>query len=250
MIALMLSLVVTIAAGVLSMELWGWLPTVSRWLIRLVTLSLPRERRALRRREFREELRGHYAERRVAGLAWTLRLAPICVWERASMITLERWGNRVGWCLTGLSLVYLGVSQPETLANTAQNTVLVGGLLHLYLRHNRSFYFVRSMFLVVVGVGAVHALAELAVARPFLVSEAFMEAALKTACALLIAWPTARLTRTRAIRAVWVAYPIGLVIPALLASSSNVPPMTLITGAILSAIAAYSSRGIHRLRQG
>jgi hypothetical protein len=84
MIAWILSVAVMIVAGVLSLEFWGWLPTLSRWLVWIATLSLPRERRALRRREFREELRGHYDERRIAGLAWTLQLALICIWERAT----------------------------------------------------------------------------------------------------------------------------------------------------------------------
>ncbi len=84
MIAWIFSIAVMIVAGVLSLEFWGWLPTLNRWLIWIATLSLPRERRALRRREFREELRGHYDERRIAGLAWTLQLALICIWERVT----------------------------------------------------------------------------------------------------------------------------------------------------------------------
>src|ERR1700722_1160332 len=234
-----------VVAGGISMELWGWLATLTRWVFWLITLSLPRERRALRCTEFREELKGHYAERRLAGLAWTLRLAPLCVWERVSAITLKRWGRLVGWGLTGLFVVYLNISEPDTLTNISQNSVVVGGLIYLYLRQNRSFYFVRNMFLVVMSLGTVHLLAELVFARP-LVSESFMQAALQMACALVIAWPLARLVRTQKISVFWQAYPYGLLVLAGV-SSSNSLFLTAVTGTLLTAIAAYGVSGFHQL---
>jgi hypothetical protein len=251
--ALILSVVLMVVAGVLSLELWGWLPALSRRVIWLATLSLPRERRELRRREFGEELKGHYAERRVAGLAWTLRLTPICAWERATSLTLRR--SHLAW-LTALSAIsYVIVVDPQALAasQASQNVVVLGGLCYLYWRHNRSFYFVRNMLVVVLTIGSVHALGEhlaAPIVRPFLVSEGVMQAALQTAYALLIGWPLARLVRLRALRVLWLCYPFNLVMVALIASASNGEALlAAITGALITGIAAYTSRWIAGLRR-
>ncbi len=80
----MKGILVGIFSAVLGIEVWGWLPIVSRSLIWIETLCLPQERRALRREEWRGELEANYAERRIAGLLWVLRLAPLCLWERAT----------------------------------------------------------------------------------------------------------------------------------------------------------------------
>jgi hypothetical protein len=249
MMALILSVALMVAAGILSLELWGWLPALSRWVIWLVTLSLPRERRTLRRREFGEELKGHYAERRVAGLAWTLRLTPVCFWERATSSAL-RWRAAGLMVLSAVSFIVLDPQALGAVEAYSEEVVVLGGLGYVYVCHHRSFHFVRNMLAVVLTVGAVHMLGErvaVPLVHPFLVSETFMRAALHAAFALVIAWPLARLVRRRVMRVLWLLYPFGLVMVALIATADGEAVLAAFTGALISGIAADTARRIARL---
>jgi hypothetical protein len=50
------------------------------------TLSLSRERRNERRQEWFSELATEFDDRRLTGLVWTIKLAPVCAWERSTSI--------------------------------------------------------------------------------------------------------------------------------------------------------------------
>jgi hypothetical protein len=82
--SLWLAILVAVIAGMICLEIWGWLPFLSRGVIWLGTAPLPRSRRHERRKEWYEELKAEYDGTRLAGLAWALGLLPICAWERAT----------------------------------------------------------------------------------------------------------------------------------------------------------------------
>jgi hypothetical protein len=71
-------------AAIVSAELLGVVPMLTRAVIWLETLVLPRARRAERRREYIAEFEGHHRKRPLLGLLWALGLVRICVWERAT----------------------------------------------------------------------------------------------------------------------------------------------------------------------
>ena len=74
------TLVKAVLVSLLVRELWGWIPTLSRSVIRVVTLLLPRDRQA-RREEWLAELYVSFDEHRIAGLIWTIKLGGICLYQ-------------------------------------------------------------------------------------------------------------------------------------------------------------------------
>jgi hypothetical protein len=72
-----------ILAGVVGVDVWGFLPVLGRAIIWAGTLCLPRARREIRRREWGAELES-YDDRRVSGLVWAICLLGVCAWERAT----------------------------------------------------------------------------------------------------------------------------------------------------------------------
>jgi hypothetical protein len=77
----MIAPLLTVLLSLLGRELWGWLPTIARAVIWLITLPLPRKRRARRREEWAAHLHDEFDERRLAGLFWVLQLSRVCVLE-------------------------------------------------------------------------------------------------------------------------------------------------------------------------
>src|SRR5580693_9819938 len=120
----------------------------------------------------------------------------------------------------------------------AQTTVTIGALVYLYLRHNRSFYFVRNMFMIAMGIALVgYAVFPTAPPR-FMPEWGFIDPvsaftgmhltgmhvphasttsallnlyaavpSMHVAFALMIGWTLARLVRWRVLKVLWVLYP-------------------------------------------
>ncbi len=109
----------------------------------------------------------------------------------------------------------------------------VGALIYLYLRHNRSFYFVRNMLMIAMAIALV-AYAVFPTAPPRHPEWGFVDPvsdftgvhvartradesalfnpyaavpSMHVAFALLIGWPLARLVRPRPLRSLWMLYP-------------------------------------------
>src|ERR1700691_5177658 len=138
--------------------------------------------------------------------------------------SVEAWASGSKALMDFLSWLYVN----------AQTTVTLGALVYLYLRHNRSFYFVRNMFMIamlialvgyvvfptapprfmpewgfidsvsdVTGVGLSHTSASLsALFNPYAAVPS-----MHVAFALMVGWPLARLVRWRVLRVVWFLYP-------------------------------------------
>ena len=155
----------------------------------------------------------------------------------------------------------------------AQTTVTVGALVYLYLRHNKSFYFVRNMLMIamaialvgyvvfptapprfmpewgfidsvsdVTGVHVSHASASLsALFNPYAAVPS-----MHVAFALMVGWPLARLVRWRVLRVVWFLYPFLMAF--VIVATANHFITDALLGALTAAVAAYGARWLARAR--
>src|SRR3984893_15279801 len=112
----------------------------------------------------------------------------------------------------------------------AQTSVTIAALLYLYVRHNRSFYFVRNMFIIAMALALVGYIVFPTAPPRFLPEWGFIDTvdhlthvnvsdssasmsalfnpyaavpSMHVAFALMIGWPLARLVRTSAARVLW-----------------------------------------------
>jgi membrane-associated phospholipid phosphatase len=157
----------------------------------------------------------------------------------------------------------------------AQTTVTIGALVYLYLCHNRSFYFVRNMFMIamvialigyivfptapprfmpewgfsdsvsdVTGIHVSHSSASLnALFNPYAAVPS-----MHVAFALMVGWPLARLVRRRALRVVWFLYPFLMAF--VIVATGNHFITDALLGALTAGIAAYGARRLAQARPG
>jgi hypothetical protein len=155
----------------------------------------------------------------------------------------------------------------------AQTSVTVGALVYLYLRHNRSFYFVRNMFMIAMlialvgymvfptapprfmpewgfidsvsdftGVRISHASASMsALTNPYAAVPS-----MHVAFALMIGWPLARLTRRRAVRVAWFLYPFLMAF--VIVATANHFIFDALLGAATAGVSAYGAAWLARAR--
>jgi hypothetical protein len=130
--------------------------------------------------------------------------------------------------------------------------ITIGAIIFLYLRHNRSFYFVRNMFLLAIAgalalvlvvpqLGTVHSSST--ALSVFISRDA--SAAFTVTVALLVGWPLSRLTRLPVTRALWFVYPFLVTYPLV---SSPASIFNVLLGAALAASAAYGASSLARSR--
>ena len=153
----------------------------------------------------------------------------------------------------------------------AQTSVTVGALAYLYLFHNRSFYFVRNMFLVAMGLALVgYTLFPTAPPR-FMPEWGFYDAvsdftgvrhdsvtadalfnpyaavpSMHVCFALMIGVPLARLSRHRVTRVAWGLYP--LLVTFVIVATANHFLADAFLGAVTAGIAAYAAAWLARAR--
>lgn len=176
--------------------------------------------------------------------------------------SVQAWSSTHHWVIAVASWLYLN----------SQFSVTFGALFFLYLFRNESYYFVRNMFMIAMGValvgyvvyptapprlmsqwgfsdsvsnytgvsesqGVVSALTNLYAAVP----------SMHVAFALMIGWPLARLVRSRALRAFWAVYP--LLITFVVVSTGNHFILDAVLGALTAAISAsFAHRLLARAR--
>ncbi|HXB63508.1 MAG TPA: phosphatase PAP2 family protein [Solirubrobacteraceae bacterium] len=160
----------------------------------------------------------------------------------------------------------------------AQTTVTVGALIYLYLCHNRSFYFVRNMLMIAMAIALVgYAVFPTAPPR-FMPEWGFFDPvadvtgmridtghggggtgatltnlyaavpSMHVAFALLIGWPLARLVRWRALRILWLVYP--LLIAFVIIVTANHFIIDALLGALTAGVSAYGALWLARARPG
>lgn len=155
----------------------------------------------------------------------------------------------------------------------AQTTVTVAALLYLYLRHNKSFYFVRNMFMIAMAIALV-GYAVFPTAPPRFMPEwgfvdtvsdftgvhvshasASMSAlfnpyaavpSMHVAFALMIGWPLARLARHRVVSVLWLLYPFLMAF--VIVVTANHFLFDAFLGAVTAGISAYAASWLARAR--
>jgi hypothetical protein len=158
----------------------------------------------------------------------------------------------------------------------AQTTVTVGALAYLYLRHNRSFYFVRNMLMISMALALV-GYAAFPTAPPRFMPEwgffdpvsAFTGVRLQTthggtgmttaltniyaavpsmhvAFAFLIGWPLARLVQWRVVRVLWLLYPLAIAF--VIIATANHFILDAVFGAMTAGLSASGARWLAHAR--
>ncbi|MDX6676844.1 MAG: hypothetical protein QOE31_896 [Solirubrobacteraceae bacterium] len=165
------------------------------------------------------------------------------------------------WLLDATSWMYIN----------AQTSITLGALVWLYLRRNRSFYFVRNMFLVTFGVALIgYAVYPTAPPR-FFPEWGFFDAvsdftgvpqdsvtinnlfnpyaavpSMHVAFALMVGVPLARLVRWRALKIFWATYPLLVVF--VIVATANHFIADAVFGAAAAGIGALAARALGRAR--
>ncbi len=155
----------------------------------------------------------------------------------------------------------------------AQTSVTIAALVYLYLRHNRSFYFVRNMFMVAMAIalvgyavfptapprffpewGFIDTVANLtgvhvshtSAAMTTLVNPYAAVPSMHVAFALMIGWPLARLVRWRVLRVLWALYPLLMAFVIVVTANHFIVDAAL--GALTAGISAYIASWLARAR--
>jgi hypothetical protein len=157
----------------------------------------------------------------------------------------------------------------------AQTSITLTALIYLYVRHNRSFYFVRNMFAIAMLIALVgYAVFPTAPPR-FLPEWGFIDSvsdltgvhvshasasmnalfnpyaavpSMHVAFALMIGWPLASLSRTRVASVLWRLYP--LLIAFVIVATANHFIVDAVLGAVTAGVSALGARRLARIRPG
>jgi hypothetical protein len=155
----------------------------------------------------------------------------------------------------------------------AQTSVTIGALLYLYLRHNRSFYFVRNMFMIGMAIALVAYVLFPTAPPRFMPEWGFIDSvsaftgvhvshdsasmstlfnpyaavpSMHVAFALMIGWPLARLSRGRIVRAAWLLYPFLMAFVIVVTANHFIADALL--GALTAGLSAYGASWLARAR--
>jgi hypothetical protein len=155
----------------------------------------------------------------------------------------------------------------------SQISITIGALAYLYVRHNRSFYFVRNMMMIAMPLALIgYVVFPTAPPRFFpewgfsdtvadLTSvtvsnhSAFMSAlfnpyaavpSMHVAFAIMIGWTLARLVRTSAVRVLWLVYPFLMTF--VIVATANHFLLDALMGALTAGLAAYGASWLARVR--
>jgi PAP2 superfamily len=206
----------------------------------------------------------YYAYQLVRGAVDTK--AATAVWNATKLINLEHslhvfaepsvqaWASSRGWIIHVADWMYLN----------SHFVVTIGALVYIYLLRNSSFYFVRNMFMIAMGLALV-GYALYPTAPPRLMPEwgfsdsvaAFTHVRVENAgisallnlyaavpsmhvCfALMVGWPLARLVKPRPLKVAWSLYPFLVVF--VVVATGNHYFLDAALGALTAAIAALLS---------
>jgi membrane-associated phospholipid phosphatase len=152
----------------------------------------------------------------------------------------------------------------------AQTSVTIGALMYLYMRHNKSFYFVRNMFMIAMVLALVGYLVFPTAPPRFLPEWGFVDTVANTtgvqdkgsmsallnlyaavpsmhvAFALMIAGPLAWLAQRRWVGLLWLLYP--LLMTFVIVVTANHFIVDALLGALTAGISAYGASWLGRVR--
>ena len=155
----------------------------------------------------------------------------------------------------------------------AQTSITLSALLYLYLRQNRSFYFVRNMFMIAMGIALVGYTVFPTAPPRFMPELGFIDSvsdltgvhvshasgtmtalfnpyaavpSMHVAFALMIAWPLAKLARHSVVRVLWVVYPFLMTFVIVVTGNHFI--LDALLGALTAGASAYGARALARAR--
>ncbi len=180
--------------------------------------------------------------------------------------SIQAWGSGSKLLMDVSSWLYVN----------AQTTVTVGALVYLYLRHNKSFYFVRNMLMIAMAIALVGYIVFPTAPPRFLPEWGFIDPvadftgmhietahgggglttaltniyaavpSMHVAFALMVGWPLARLARRRAVKVLWLLYP--LLVAFVIVVTANHFIFDAILGALTAGASAYGAMWLARAR--
>jgi hypothetical protein len=175
--------------------------------------------------------------------------------------SVQSWAASTGFIHDGASWMYIN----------AQTSVTLGALAFLYLFHNRSFYFVRNMFMVAMGIALLGYMLYPTAPPRFLPEWGFSDSvsqftgvahdnhtvdalfnpyaavpSMHVCFALLIGFPLSRLVQNRFGRVFWTIYPL-LVVFVIVATGNHFLSDAFL-GAITAGLSAYAASWLARAR--
>jgi hypothetical protein len=157
----------------------------------------------------------------------------------------------------------------------AQTSITLSGLLYLYLRYNRSFYFVRNMFMIAMAIALVGYVVFPTAPPRFMPEWGFIDSvsdftgvhvshasgtmtalfnpyaavpSMHVAFALMIGWPLARLSKHTVVRILWLLYPFLMAFVIVVTANHFIADALL--GALTAGASAYGASWLARARPG
>jgi hypothetical protein len=179
--------------------------------------------------------------------------------------SVQAWASGSHFLMDGASWLYVN----------AQTSVTVAALVYLYLRHNRSFYFVRNMFMIAMLIALVGYTVFPTAPPRFMPEWGFIDSvsdftgvhvshtsssmsallnpyaavpSMHVAFALMIGWTLAKLSRRKAVRVMWILYPFLMTF--VIVATANHFILDALLGALTAGISAYGARCLARARPG
>jgi membrane-associated phospholipid phosphatase len=174
--------------------------------------------------------------------------------------SIQAWVSGSNFVIDGASWVYLN----------AQTSVTVGALFFIYMWRNPSFYFVRNMMLVSMGIALIGYILYPTAPPRFFPEWGFFDSvqdfagvsddssvnqlfnpyaavpSMHVAFALMIGWSLAKLVRNRVLSAFWWAYPV--LVTFVIVATGNHFLMDAVLGAATAALSAFAARELARAR--
>src|SRR2546421_10198980 len=177
--------------------------------------------------------------------------------------TVQAWASGSNLVMESASWLYVN----------AQTSVTIAALLYVYLRHNRSFYFVRNMLMIAMAIALVGYTVFPTAPPRFMPEWGFIDSvadltgvkvsntggsltamfnpyaavpSMHVAFAMMIGWPLARLVRTPALRVVWLVYPFLMTFVIVVTANHFIVDALL--GALTAGAAAFGAMWLARMR--
>jgi hypothetical protein len=175
--------------------------------------------------------------------------------------SIQGWAMSSGLVMDAASWLYVN----------AQTSITVGALVYIYLRRNKSFYFVRNMLLVAMAIALVGYVLYPTAPPRFFPEWGFFDSvsdfagvetdntavdtlfnpyaaipSMHVAFSLMIGWSLARLAVHQTVRAMWALYP--LVVTFVIVATANHFLMDAVLGAAVAALASLAAHELGRVR--
>ena len=176
---------------------------------------------------------------------------------------VHAWAMGSSWIIDGASWMYVN----------SHFTITTATLAFIYLRRNPSFYFIRNMFMVAMGIALVLYAAFPTAPPRFMPEWGFQDSvahftgltsegssanalynpfaavpSMHVAFALMLALPMAHLARRRVVKALWLTYPA--LVTFVVVATANHWWFDAFTGALTAGVAAVAAVGFARWRPG